>query len=129
MQILIYAPPSEMEKQLWKRIGSVVTGEEYCLFYRVRDLASYLNQPRNCRGVCVFQASEEAELTDLAGMKTLLDDYHLVLVLPGQSERLTSLGHVLHPRFIDYSDGDLENLGVVLERMINQLKKRDGLGA
>ena len=127
MQVLIYAPPSDMEKQLWKKIRRLVNGKQYSLFYRVSDLASYLKQPKTNNGVCIFQASEEVDLTDLADIKPLLDDYGLILVLPGQSERMTCLGHALHPRFIDYADGDMEHLEAVLEKMFTQFKKEDAL--
>jgi hypothetical protein len=127
MQVLIYAPPSDMEKQLWKKIRRLVNGKQYSLFYRVSDLASYLKQPKGDKGVCIFQASEEVELIDLAAIKPLLDDYGLILVLPGQSERMTCLGHALHPRFIDYADGDLEHLQAVLKKLFAWTSSRNSV--
>ena len=51
-------------------------------------------------------------------------DLRLVLVLPGRDPKMVVMAHKLAPRFIAYADNGYEQIGAVLEKMIDASRKK-----
>lgn len=123
MQLLIYASPLNLTgRNLQKRIKSVIADADSTYCSSLKALDEFLRQPIGASPIGILMPSDEGELAVLVGMRHLLRDMRLILVLPGK--RTTGAGsfsaHLLRPRFISYADGDLGDITAVLCKMKNQ---------
>ena len=120
MQLLIYASPdSAIGRDLEKRIRTLQLEipSTYCT--SLMALAKLLRKPMELPSIGIILLSNEHELTDLIGMRHLLRDMRLIVVLPGSSQTNIShaQAHLLRPRFITYADKNLEEVTDVLWKM------------
>lgn len=123
MQLLIYASPLNLiGRNLQKRIKSVIVDANSTYCTSLEALDEFLRQPIGVSPIGILIPSDDSELAVLVGMRHLLRDIRLILVLPGK--RAASAGifnaHLLRPRFISYADGDLSDITAVLCKMKNQ---------
>ncbi len=125
MQLLIYASPLNMiGRNLLKKIKSALadTHSTYCASLQALD--EFLRRPIGVTPIGILIPSDEGELAALVGMRHLLRDMRLILVLPGNHASATvnsSIAHMLRPRFISYADGDLSDITAVLCKMKSQV--------
>jgi len=68
--------------------------------------------------VSVLLASDRQELEGMQGLKELLKDTHVILVIPDQEERTVALAHRLLPRFLRLKSGDFKDVESVLGRIV-----------
>jgi hypothetical protein len=120
MQLLIYASPLNMlGRNLQKKIKSmdVDTHSTYCA--SLEDLNKYLRQPIGVPPIGILIPSDDGELAALIGMRHLLRDMRLILILPAMStpDIANTRAHMLRPRFISYADGNLADITAVLRKM------------
>ena len=95
----------------------VDTHSTYCASLNALD--KYLRQPIGVSPIGILIPSDDGELAALIGMRHLLRDMRLILILPGNRtlDMASSSPHMLHPRFISYADGDLSDVTAVLSKM------------
>ncbi len=85
-------------------------------------LDSRLHKPLDGLAIAVFHVTDRDELGELITRRDLLADLRNILVLPDCDEVTTALAHVLRPRFVIYSDGDLPDASVVVGKLIQGAK-------
>ncbi len=120
MQLLIYASPLNMiGRNLEKKIKSmdVDAHSTYCTSLKALD--KYLRQPIDVSPIGILIPSDDGELAALIGMRHLLRDIRLILILSGNRnlDIADTRAHMLRPRFISYADGDLADVTAVLCKM------------
>ncbi len=119
MQVLIYAAPFNTAGQrLLKGIGALTCVQQCEYLVSIATLAHRLRQPFGQMAIGILVPSDQRELGDLVSMRHLMRDMRIVLVLPNGHADMLSDGHVLRPRFVSYSDGDLSDVAAVVHKMI-----------
>lgn len=78
------------------------------------------------RTILILLPHNRRQLAELIGMRDLMDDHPILLVLPDRGPLTASIGHKLYPRFMSHLDGDLSSLVAVLARMIENAEQRKG---
>lgn len=124
MQLLIYASPlNTIGRSLLKKINSVIVDAHSTYCATLEALDEFLRQPIGASPIGILIPADEGELAALVGMRHLLRDMRLILVLPGN--RALGAGtinaHMLRPRFIGYADGDPADITAVLCKMKSQV--------
>jgi hypothetical protein len=118
MQLLIFASPScAIGRDLQERIRSLQLEipPTYCTSFHA--LKAYLRKPIGLMSIGVLIPSDERALTDLIGMRHLLRDMRLIVILPASRLPNRVQAHMLRPRFISDADGDLEDVTAVICKM------------
>jgi len=82
------------------------------------DFSRRLRAARAGNLVSVLLASDRQELEGMQGLKELLKDTHVILVIPDQEERTVALAHHLLPRFLRLKCGDFKDVESVLGRIV-----------
>ena len=81
-----------------------------------------LRQPAHGLTIAVLLAASRQDLLELHAIKDLLDDIRIILILPDSESETTTLGHKLSPRFISYINGNFDDVGAVLRKMVAYMK-------
>ena len=119
MNVLFYSALLTGIGKLFLRIVvSHVPQDRIEICHSIAELDSRLHKPLDGLAIAVFHITARDELGDLIARRDLLTDFRNILVLPDSDETTTALAHVLRPRFVIYSDGDLPDASVVLGKML-----------
>jgi hypothetical protein len=125
MRLLIYASAlSPVGRSLLTLSQSMDIQSTCCSSLEALD--EYLRQPTSGRPIVLLAPSNDGELAALIGVRHLLRDMRLILLLPGRQEPADRHPnpHKLHPRFIGYADGDLSTITAILSKMNRQAPGR-----
>lgn len=79
-----------------------------------------LRRPRHNIEIVLISISDAIEMAKLTEMRQLLLDLRLLLVLPKRNEDTVAWAHKLGPRFIAYADNGVEQIGAVLDKMLEK---------
>jgi hypothetical protein len=84
------------------------------------SLGKWLERPAEwpVKRVAVLYMATSEELEKLQSYTIFLSALTLILVLPDETERTVSMGHLLRPRFIDFAGGSCRQVGAVLEKIL-----------
>jgi hypothetical protein len=122
MRLLVYAASSNIvARDLRKKIQSsgfkTWTETAYCPTLAALD--KQLRKPLGPAAIGILIPSDTDELAALLGMRHLLRDMRLILILPAghQPDIVHALAHMLRPRYITYADKSLEEVIAVLWKM------------
>ncbi len=131
MKLHIYtAITNGASKRLMDVITTNVTGVNLEAHHTIHGLAGALVQPKTHQSIVVFHVNNKEELAHAFSIRDLLHDIKLILILPGQDNRMITKGLKLYPRFFSYSDSNFKDVAAVLGKMINrshnQLNKEGG---
>ncbi len=120
MQIMIYASPFNLiGRNLKKKIQSLNFAGHIICCTSLKALDNYLRQPIGVSTIGILIPSDDGELAALIGMRHLLRDMRLILILPQNHSQDTTnaRAHLLRPRFISYADDKLSDVTGVLCKM------------
>ena len=124
MQLLIYAASSNsIARDLRKRIQSIGletwAGTTFCTSLAALD--KQLRKPLGPSSIGIMIPSDDDELADLIGMRHLLRDMRVILILPpgARPDMGHTLAHMLRPRFITRTDENLDEVTAVLRKMMD----------
>jgi len=102
----------------------VETMERQLAEYRVARCRSFstvqkrLRKPRHGLEIVLVVVNRLEELDHIQEIQALMRDLRLVLVLPGRDSKMVSQAHRLAPRFIAYADHGFDQVGAVMNKMI-----------
>jgi hypothetical protein len=78
----------------------------------------------------VLVPTTAADLEQIVQARILLEDIRTLLVLPSHDAAMVALGHRLRPSFIAFHDGDVSEVGAVLDKIMSRrLAETTGLRA
>lgn len=127
MKVLFYsASLTDIGKRFLRVVVSHIPQERIDICRSMAALDSRLHMPLEGLAIAVFHVTVIDELRALITRRDLLADFRIIMVLPNCENSTTGLAHMLRPRFVIYSDGDLQDASVVLGKML-QGKKNDAL--
>ena len=119
MNVLFYsASLNGIGKRFFRIVVSHIPQERIELCRSMAGLDSRLHKPLDGLAIAVFHVTDRDELGELITRRNLLADFRNILVLPDCDESTTALAHVLRPRFVIYSDGDLPDASVILGKLL-----------
>ena len=119
MDIILYSiAEDEAGKKLQRSIEMLVRGENFEVFSTFNSLSLRLHQPLDGVRMVVLNASSKQDLIDIISLRDILWNIRVILVLPNRDATTTSMGHILRPRLISYTDSDSLEVVAVLSRMI-----------
>lgn len=126
MKLLVYAAPTiDAGRDLLKKIRSsgLHAGVETVYCPSLSSLDAQLRKPLGISSIGILIPSAESELAALVGMRHLLRDMRLILILPGslRPEIPHARAHMLRPRFVTFADKNLEEVTAVLWKMMDKV--------
>ncbi len=104
--------------RLQKIITSKVSHTNLEIFYSIEDLTKRIRRIPRDISVAILPAQNEEQLSKLVFLKEYLEDIPIILVLPNMKRVSILKGHLLNPKFMDFTGGDFTNVGAVLEKII-----------
>ncbi|MFP4474325.1 MAG: hypothetical protein ACLFOY_02130 [Desulfatibacillaceae bacterium] len=116
--------------EMWTRLKSRIAGctpdgrVEECR--TLEDMGCRLRRPRQDLQVAVVLAADHGELERVVGFRDLLGDLPLILILPDREPETVALGHMMYPRLLSYADGDLNDVGETLGKMLKAYRRASG---
>lgn len=124
MQLLIYAAADTPAGQnLLNKITFETDAGPLDIFDSLDALTQRLRKPISTSLLAVLLPKDDQELTALIQMRHLLRNIRIVLVLPNREGKSIADSHILRPRYISYSDGDMADVVAVLHKM-TQMEQR-----
>jgi len=78
-----------------------------------------LMEPRSDDPITILLISQKEELLNAVSIRERIHEYRLMLILPDNDEETISLGHSLRPNFIAYDRGNLQDIEIVLKKMLH----------
>jgi hypothetical protein len=110
----------EFRERLEAAICEGARGEMVEVCDDVRIFARKLTNAISIEVISVMGISDESELIEAAALLEMIDDTTLILVLPSEEEKTTSIAHRLRPRFLTFPVGDFSDVSAVLSRLLER---------
>lgn len=124
MNLLLYSPEGDRTVQTLLALTDKASGIEIC---RTLDaFRAHLIKPTDTLRVIVAIADRNV-LTRFCEWGDLLEGHCLILLLTEDSAESIRLAHRFRPRYVAFAGDDLEELGSVLERLIQRCEEM-GMG-
>jgi hypothetical protein len=95
MNLLIYATPLN---RVWERLHRTIQSTDFT--------------------VTILVASNYQELLGLVTLSALLADLRIILILPDRNKSTIAKAHTLRPRFLTCLDNGLNDVAIVLNKML-----------
>ncbi|MCP4670145.1 MAG: hypothetical protein GY857_02455 [Desulfobacula sp.] len=120
--ILLFSPPENSAAiRLQGAVANVVPWDNITIIQKTESLFHILRQPQNKVEATVILVSSCKELDDLLNFRDLLHRNCIILVLPDQNKTTITLGHVLRPRFLTFTDSDFSDVRDVLKKILGKV--------
>ena len=87
-------------------------------------LTRRLRKPRHGLEVALVVVSGRDEMSQISSIRNLLRDMRLIVVLPCRDEETIAWAHTFGPRFIAYADNGCDQVGAVLEKLMQATRRQ-----
>ena len=118
MSLLMYSSGTNSGNSLQELMESAFPQEKLEVCRSTGELVLRLRQWINGIAVVVLFIKNQKELQDLLAFHDLLTDFRLILILPDRNKDTIKRAHGLRPRFLTFSDGNMNDVTAVLQRML-----------
>jgi hypothetical protein len=126
VDLLIYVHPGrEMEKRFHAMITAEGTRANTEVINAFGVLRERLKRPSDNRKMALLFVDSKEELSQILSLQDLLTPVPFILILNDHDPKIISLAHLLRPRFIGYTDWDIQMLLSVVTRMIRHWESRE----
>lgn len=126
MNVLFYIPEGNPVSEMIRGIVEIIALKaETTIVLSIEDLSNRLCWPADQYTIIVLLAGNKEDLQNLVAIRHLLSGKSFILILPDRRDGTTAIGHSLGPRFLTYADGNLAEVVAVLEKMIENHKKKN----
>jgi len=124
VSLIVYMSYGNCNEKMWNFIQTQSWYGQVEIYYTLEKFYHRLTQSGSSNAVTVLLIASRHELENIVRYADLLCDQKIILVLPDRAQETLSMGHALYPRFISYTDGDLQDVTSVLRKLIahNQLQ-------
>lgn len=120
MKLLYYVKTmDDTGKKLHSVIQSVVPLSQVETHRTIESLNRRLRKPVNNLNIAVLLVSNREDLLDLLTLRDLFWNLRIILIIPDSRSETVAMGHLLRPRFLCYTDGNLNHVAAVLGKMIS----------
>ena len=126
MNVLFYIPVTgEAGEKIHRVVEMAAPKARTEVFRSIKDLSWRLCRPAESPAIAVLLAGDEEDLLSIVSIRQLLSEIPIILILPVRDHSTTAMGHSLSPRFLTYMDGNFEEVGAVLGKMLEYYKQRE----
>lgn len=119
LSLIVYANLQRCDDKIWEFIHRQRRHGQVEICHTIGKLYQRIRRSGIGHMVAVLIIADRGELEAILRYADLLTDQKVILVLPDKDQQTISMGHALYPRFIAYSDGELQDVGSVLHKMIS----------
>lgn len=116
--LIVYMSYANSNEKMWHFIQTQSWHGQIEIFYTLDRFYHRFTQSGCSNAVTVMLIASRLELENIVRYADLLCDQKIILILPDREQATLTMGHALYPRFISYTDGDLEDVTRVLQKMI-----------
>jgi len=88
----------------------------------IEELSCRLSRTEYGQDIAVIFINGMQEFHRMLSIKKFLNGMRIILILPDRSAEIVAAGYKLYPRFIGYSDGDFNDVMIVLRKMIKLME-------
>lgn len=131
MRIVIFTHrlAGDSGKTLVNGISSCQASESLLRIQTVNTLKEHLKRSGENAGneILLLLAENRDRLEELTGLKDLLEDRRLILVVPDDDPATLSAAHLLFPRFVTPLSDQYHDLCSIMDRMTGALPPGKGL--
>jgi len=128
MNLLFYIPVTgEAGERIHRVVEMAAPKARTEVFRSIKDLSWRLCRPTESPTIAVLLAGDEEDLLSIVSIRHLLSEIPVIIILPVREEHITAMGHRLSPRFLTYMDSDFAEVGAVLEKMLENYKKKEAM--
>ena len=122
MKILLYMKRnSAPADRLQTGIAMTASQDSIEIVRTIEDLPRSFMQLENKPAISIIMVTNKNELLEIISMQHLLNDTKIILILPCKGEDLFTMGCMLYPRFVSYTDSDFKDVSDVVEKMMKNL--------
>ena len=126
MNLLLYARDQNGSgKQLQEAVETVFPLNHIEICRTFDGLSSRLHLPRNGLEIAVLFAADSKDLANLVSLQDVFADFRIILIVPDSECDTISQAHTLRPRFLTYADSNVEEVGMVLQKMIESFNSNN----
>lgn len=117
--ILYLSSENGMEERFSALLSMANRKKRFKVYHSLSDLSEILRKPHSNIRVAVIFAANEAELTGIISLGSLMADVKIILILADEGKDTMLKAHMLRPRYITWLDSGLGDMLPVLKRMID----------
>ncbi len=88
------------------------------LYHTIKKLSARLSRPVEEKSVVLLIAADRLDLLAVLPMRNLLDDIHVIIILPDREDESVSIGYKLNPSFLTYVNDDLSEVHAILKKLL-----------
>ncbi len=119
MSLIVYlSGTKESNDKLMRVIGEAIPGAPLEIFTSIDELTERLRQPFQDVSFAILYAASRAELMEIVFLEKILSGLRLVLILQDQDQEIMEKAHMLRPRFVGFASNNFNQLGGVLQRLM-----------
>lgn len=117
MTVLLYLPPCEAADKLKHLITNCLSQESIVICHDINTFSRKLrNASSEMIGVILIHTNQD--LGEIMLMGDVLWRIRTILILPDSAPETVARGHAIRPRFLTFQDGNLNEVVMVLQRMM-----------
>ena len=125
MNILFYSTVTDqIGERLLRMVHEEVSGERLEYFQNMAALQRGLSQTAAMPAIAVLCPADRENLAELVALHELIRDTHIILVLPDRDEETIALGHKLRPRFLSFTNSDLQDVAAVFAKIFDNDRRK-----
>ena len=111
--------------RLYNTLVNKISSESIGIFQTHESFYDRIRQGKTDIPVAVVFASNRQDLINLQGMRELISDLRIIMILPDSDEESVKIGHSFYPRFISFTDSNFEDVAAVLLKIISNALKEN----
>jgi hypothetical protein len=120
VSLIVYMSYGNCNEKMWNFIQTQSWYGQVEIYYTLDKFYQRLTQSGSSNAVTVLLIASRHELENIVQYADLLCDQKIILVLPDRAQDTLSMGHALYPRYISYTDSDLQDVTIVLRKLITR---------
>jgi hypothetical protein len=117
MTVLLYLPPCEVADKFKHLVTNCLSQESIVICHDINTFSQKLRHAlRETIGVILINMHQD--LDEIMLMGDVLWRIRTILILPDNTPETVARGHAIRPRFLTFQDGNLNEVVMVLQRMM-----------
>ena len=121
--LLSPAVPDSNWTRLCNTIVKTIPLESIGIFQTLESFYNRIRQGRTDITAAVVFASDRQDIIKLQGIRELISDMRMIMILPDAEEESVKMGHSYYPRYISFTDSTFEDVAAVLQKIISNTRK------
>ncbi len=128
LNLLFYTSScGKIAKQVQAVAEALVPRDRLDICQTLGNLAHRLGRPGNIPDIAVLFACNTKELESFISLREFFSSIRILLIVPNRKRSTIERSHLLGPRYLGFSDGDVREVKAVLSKMLDrQLPKQPG---